>query len=104
MMIVPAQATATGSRRDPDQAIGRGLKLLTPADHKRVIVAVSGGKAFGEHHRRDRWLRMNSRAGLHKTIHAPLPSVAACRLNRAVATTLSSTVKDMYSSMISVIV
>jgi hypothetical protein len=29
--------------------------------------------------------RLNSRAGWFETIHAPLPSAAACWLNRAVA-------------------
>jgi hypothetical protein len=38
------------------------------------------------------------RAEWVETIHAPLPSAAADRLNRAVATTLASTVKDMRSS------
>jgi hypothetical protein len=37
-------------------------------------------------------------------VRAPLPLPAACRLNRAVATTLSSTANDVYSLLISIIV
>src|SRR5271165_6908623 len=50
------------------------------------------------------WSRVNNRAGLDETIHAPPPLPAACRLTRAVATTLPSPVRIMHSSLISITV
>ena len=58
---------------------------------ERVIVAVAGGQAFGEGQCRDRLVAAEQPRGRADTIHAPLPSAAACWLNRAVATTAPST-------------
>src|SRR5580692_9397775 len=46
------------------------------------------------------WLRVNSRLAWVETIHAPLPSAAACWLNRAVAATAPLTSRAMNSDSI----
>jgi hypothetical protein len=67
--------------RDPDESVGHGNSSLGPTLHGQVIVVVADGEAFGERQRRDGLVTANQAGGVGgwvETIHAPLPSAAAC--------------------------
>jgi hypothetical protein len=69
-------------------------------DRERMAVRVLALHQLGDSQRRDRLVAIEEASGTSRDDPVPFPSAAACSLNRAMATTRSSTSRVIVSSVI----